>query len=143
MDKIRYSLDDIKALVKKYENVKRTGADMIQELKELVLAKPEIIQLLEASEKRLSLRFFDLIFIVQIEINSTKIDSAIGSLKVYQDMQELKEMRSLDIMEFTFDDTDNIQQKDELFILSREVFPYYFLSKLTDFIINQQIVIKP
>jgi hypothetical protein len=30
-----------------------------------------------------------------------------------------------------------------LFILSPEVFPYYFLSKLTDFIINQRIVIKP
>jgi hypothetical protein len=143
MDKIRYSLDDIKALVKKYENVKRTGSEMIHELKELVQARPEIIQLLEASEKRLSLRFFDLIFIVQIEINSTKIDSAIGSLKVYLDMQDLKEMHSLDIMEFTFDDTDNIQQKDELFILSPEVFPYYFLSKLTDFIINQRIVIKP
>jgi hypothetical protein len=143
MDKIRYSLDDIKALVKKYENVKRTGSEMIHELKELVQARPEIIQLLEASEKRLSLRFFDLIFIVQIEINSTKIDSAIGSLKVYLDMQDLKQMHSLDIMEFTFDDTDNIQQKDELFILSPEVFPYYFLSKLTDFIINQRIVIKP
>jgi hypothetical protein len=143
MDKIRYSLDDIKALVKKYENVKRTGSEMIHELKELVQARPEIIQLLEASEKRLSLRFFDLIFIVQIEINSTKIDSAIGSLKVYLDMQDMKEMHSLDIMEFTFDDTDNIQQKDELFILSPEVFPYYFLSKLTDFIINQRIVIKP
>jgi hypothetical protein len=143
MDKIRYSLEDIKALVKKYENVKKTGSDMIHELKELVQARPEIIQLLEASEKRLSLRFFDLIFIVQVEINSTKIDSAIGSLKVYLDMQEFKEMHSLDIMEFTFDDTDNIQQKDELFILSPEVFPYYFLSKLTDFIINQRIVIKP
>jgi hypothetical protein len=142
MDKIRYSLDDIKALVKKYENVKKTGADMIQELKELVLAKPDIIQLLEASEKRLSLRFFDLIFIVQLEINSAKIDSTMGSLKVYLNMQELKEMPSLDIMEFTFDDTDNVQQKDELFMLSPEVFPYYFLSKLTDFIINQQIVIK-
>jgi hypothetical protein len=143
MDKIRYSLEDIKALVKKYENVKKTGSDMIHELKELVQARPEIIQLLEASEKRLSLRFFDLIFIVQVEINSTKIDSAIGSLKVYLDMQEFKELHSLDIMEFTFDDTDNIQQKDELFILSPEVFPYYFLSKLTDFIINQRIVIKP
>lgn len=143
MNKIRYSLDDIKGLVKKYENVKKTGAEMIYELKELVLAKPEIIQLLEASEKRLSLRFFDLIFIVQVEINSTKIDSAIGSLKVYLDMQEIKELHSLDLMEFTFDDTDNIQQKDELFILSPEVFPYYFLSKLTDFIINQRIVIKP
>ena len=143
MNKIRYSLDDIKGLVKKYENVKKTGADMIHELKELILAKPEIIQLLEASEKRLSLRFFDLIFIVQVEINSAKIDSAIGSLKVYLDIQELKEVQSLDIMEFTFDDSDNIQQKDELFILSLEVFPYYFLSKLTDFIINQRIVIKP
>jgi hypothetical protein len=143
MDKIRYSLDDIKALVKKYENVKKTGSEMIHELKELVLAKPEIIQLLEASEKRLSLRFFDLVFIVQVEINSTKIDNAIGSLKVYLNVQELNEIHTLDIMEFTFDDTDNIQQKDELFILSPEVFPYYFLSKLTDYIINQRIVIKP
>jgi hypothetical protein len=143
MNKIRYSLDDIKGLVKKYENVKRTGSEMIHELKELILAKPEIIQLLEATEKRVSLRFFDLVFIVQVEINSAKIDSAIGILKVYLDMQELKEMQSLDIMEFTFDDSDNIQQKDELFNLSLEVFPYYFLSKLTEFIINQRIVIKP
>jgi hypothetical protein len=143
MNKIRYSLDDIRALVKKYENVKKTGSEMIHELRELVLARPEIIQLLEASEKRLSLRFFDLVFIVQVEINSTKIDSAIGSLKVYLEMQEPKELHSLDLMEFTFDNTDNIQQKDELFILSPEVFPYYFLSKLTDFIINQRIVIKP
>jgi hypothetical protein len=143
MNKIRYSLDDIKGLVKKYENVKRTGSEMIHELKELILAKPEIIQLLEATEKRVSLRFFDLVFIVQVEINSAKIDSAIGILKVYLDLQELKEMQSLDIMEFTFDDSDNIQQKDELFNLSLEVFPYYFLSKLTEFIINQRIVIKP
>ncbi len=143
MDKIRYSLDDIRALVKKYEDVKKTGSDMVHELKELVLARPEIIQLLEASDKRLSLRFFDLVFNVQVEINSTKIDSAIGSLKVYLDMQDYKDIHSLDIMEFTFDDSDNIQQKDELFILSPEVFPYYFLSKLTDFIINQRIVIKP
>ncbi|MDO1447238.1 hypothetical protein Q0590_13290 [Rhodocytophaga aerolata] len=143
MNKIRYSLDDIRGLVKKYENVKRTGSEMIHELKELILAKPEIIQLLEATEKRVSLRFFDLVFIVQVEINSAKIDSAIGILKVYLDLQELKEMQSLDIMEFTFDDSDNIQQKDELFILSLEVFPYYFLSKLTEFIINQRIVIKP
>ncbi len=51
--------------------------------------------------------------------------------------------RFIENMEFTFDDGGNIQQKDELYILSPEVFPYYLLSKLTDFIVSQRIVIKP
>jgi hypothetical protein len=142
MDKIRFSLEDIKALVKKYEDVKKNGAEMIHELKELINARPEVIQLLEASDKKLSVRFFDLIFYIQVEINSSKIGSAIGSLRTYMDMPDDK-ARFIENMEFTFDDGGNIQQKDELYILSPEVFPYYFLSKLTDFIVSQRIVIKP
>jgi hypothetical protein len=142
MDKIRYSLDDIKALVRKYEDIKKTGAEMIHELKELINARPELIQLLEASDKKLSVRFFDLVFFIQIEINSSKIGNAIGSLKTYIDTQDDKG-KALENMEFSFDDGGNIQQKDELFIISPEVFPYYFLSKLTDFVVGQRIVIRP
>ncbi len=145
MDKIRYGLDDIKSLVKKYENVKRTGSDMINELKEVINAKPEVIRLTETSDKKLSFRFFDLIFSIQLEINSSKIDSAIGSLKTYMEDQHKDEVhtQALENMEFTFDDAGNIQLKDDLYILTPEVFPYYFISKLTEFILNHRIAIKP
>ena len=141
MSRIKYTLEDIKSLTRKFNEVKKAGADMIRELKEVIHEKSEIITLIDSLERKLQLRFFDLLFTVQIEINSTKIDSAIGLLRTY--LEDGSAPIPLDNMEFTFDDGGNIQLKDDLYILTTEVFPYYFLSKLTDYILSQRIVIRP
>lgn len=143
MTQVRYSLDDVKLLVKKYEEVKKIGSEMIHEFKELINARPEVIHLTEASDRKLSFRFFDLPFTLQLEINSNKIDNSIGVLRTYMDDAESIPLRPLENLEFSFDDGGNIQLKDDLYAHTPEVFPYFFMSKLTEFILSQRIIIKP
>lgn len=142
MNKIRYSLDDIRSLVNRFEGVKRAGVSMISELKELINENPQLIELIDCDSQFLYFRFFDLNFLVQIEVNSTKIENATGVIKTYM-MSEQSSALSLENVEFTFDDSGNIQLKDDLYILTTEVFPYFFVSKLTEFILKERLNIRP
>jgi hypothetical protein len=142
MNKIRYSLEDIRSLVHRFENVKQAGISMMNELKELINENPQLIDLLDCDTQFLYFRFFDLNFLVQIEVNSTKIENATGVIKTYM-MTEQSSALSLENVEFTFDDSGNIQLKDDLYILTTEVFPYFFVSKLTEFILKEKLIIRP
>lgn len=142
MNKIRYSLEDIRGLVHRFENVKQAGILMISELKELINENPQLIELIDSDYQFLYFRYFDLNFLVQIEVISTKIENATGVIKTYM-MNEQNSALALENVEFTFDDSGNIQLKDDLYILTTEVFPYFFVSKLTEFILKEKLIIRP
>lgn len=142
MNKIRYSLEDIRGLVHRFENVKQAGISMMSELKELINENPQLIELIDSDYQFLYFRYFDLNFLVQIEVISTKIENATGVIKTYM-MTEQNSAMALEHVEFTFDDSGNIQLKDDLYILTTEVFPYFFVSKLTEFILKEKLIIRP
>ncbi|SFB76443.1 hypothetical protein SAMN05421780_101354 [Flexibacter flexilis DSM 6793] len=142
MNKIRYSLEDIRGLVNRFENVKQAGILMITELKELINENPQLIELIDSDYQFLYFRYFDLNFLVQIEVISTKIENATGVIKTYM-MTEQNSALALENVEFTFDDSGNIQLKDDLYILTTEVFPYFFVSKLTEFVLKEKLIIRP
>lgn len=141
--KIKYSLEEVKKLIERYENLKSSGKDLIEELRGVMSENSEIVHLFHHDDQSLSFRFMDVHFMIQVEIHSHRINSNMGHLRFYLFNDKDQSYKHLEGMSFSFDDQGNIQQSDDFYHFSADVFPYVFISMLTDYIISNKLVISP